>query len=77
MNITFAMLKEDLVETLGFIDAQALRGRQASPAALFGERLKNAITADPRLIENTVNDFISRGYIRAEESAKGLTWRWA
>ena len=77
MNITFAMLKEDLVETLGFIDAQALRGQQASPAALFGERLKNAITADPRLIENTVNDFISRGYIRAEESAKGLTWRWA
>jgi len=77
MNITFAILKEDLVEKHGFIDAASLNGQSDSAHKIFAGRLKQAISGDPRLVENTINDFISRGYITAKETDKGCTWRWA
>jgi radical SAM superfamily enzyme YgiQ (UPF0313 family) len=77
MNITFAILKEDLVEKLGFIEAALLNGDDDSAVKIFSARMKKAITGDPRLIENTVTDFISRGYIKSDESNQGCTWRWA
>jgi len=77
MNITFAILKEDLVEKHGFIDAASLNGQSDSAHKIFAGRLKQAISGDPRLVENTISDFISRGYITAKETDKGCTWRWA
>jgi anaerobic magnesium-protoporphyrin IX monomethyl ester cyclase len=77
MNITFAILKEDLVEKHGFIDAPSLNGSKDSVQKVFAQRLKNAISGDPRLVENTVNDFIARGYLKVDQSDKGCTWRWA
>ncbi len=77
MNITFAILKEDLVEKLGFIPSALNNGGKDAAQKILSERMKKAISGDPRLIENTVNDFISRGYIRADESNQGCTWRWA
>ncbi len=77
MHITFALLKEDLIEKLGFIDAASLNGGGDAARNILAERLKKEISGDPRLIENTVKDFISRGFITAGENEKGLTWRWA
>ena len=77
MNITFAILKEDLVEKLGCIDSALLNGNRDAAQKVFAERLKNAISGDPRLIENTVNDFVSRGYLKADHGDKGCIWRWA
>lgn len=77
MNITFAILKEDLVEKLGFIDFATLNGDKDSPQKVLVEKMKQAISGDPRLIEDTVNDFVSRGHIKTKENAKGCTWHWA
>ncbi len=76
MNITFAILKEDLVEKHGFIDAASLNGGRDSGQKIFAERLKQVISADPRLVENTVNDFIARKYLKADQNDLGCTWRW-
>jgi anaerobic magnesium-protoporphyrin IX monomethyl ester cyclase len=77
MNITFAILKEDLVERHGVIDAALLKGSKDSGQNVLTERMKKTISDDPRLIENTINDFISRGYLKNDGNDKGCTWRWA
>ena len=77
MNITFAILKEDLVEKLGFIHASELNGVGDTAKKILSERMKKHISGDPGLIENTVHDFLSRGYITARETDKGCTWQWA
>ena len=76
MNITFSILKEDLVEKLGVIDV-SLNGNRDAAREIFIERMKTAISGDQRLIENTVSDFIARSYIRAVETEKGCTWQWS
>lgn len=77
MNITFAILKEDLVERNGFIDASLLNGGGDTARKILVERMKHTISGESRLVENTINDFISRGYIKADDGDKGCTWRWS
>lgn len=77
MNITFAILKGDLVEKLGFIEAADLNGNGDMAGSILAERMKNTLSGEPRLVENTIHDFISRGYLNAEHSDKGCNWRWA
>ncbi len=77
MNITFAILKEDLVEKLGFIEAAELNGGGDMAGRILAERMKNTISGEPRLVENTIHDFISRGYLKADQNDKGCNWRWA
>lgn len=77
MHITFAILKQDLVEKLGTIDASSINGNGHSPEKILIERMKETIPGDPRIIENTVKDFVTRGYIRTEQDKGGYTWQWA
>jgi len=76
MNITFSILKEDLVEKLGFIDAALLNGDADAARKIFVDRMKKTISNDPQLIENTVNDYILRRFITASQSEQGFTWQW-
>ena len=77
MNITFAILKEDLVEKLGFIETADLNGVGDMAGRILAERMKNTISGEPRLVENTIHDFISREYLKADQNDKGCNWRWA
>lgn len=77
MNITFAILKEDLVEKLGLIDSSSLNGKSDTAVNILIERMKKSISADFGLIENTVRDFSSRGYIKTAQSDHGCAWSWA
>jgi hypothetical protein len=75
-KITYAILKEDLVEKLGVIDAALLNGGSDSAGKILVERMKKTIAGDPHLIENILHDFISRGYLTTDFSDRGCTWRW-
>jgi len=77
MNITFAILKEDLIEKLGFIESSLLNGGADTAHKILSEKMKQAISGDSRLIENTISDFISRGYLKKTETDKGCVWQWA
>jgi len=76
MNITFAILKKDLIENFGFIDAKSLNGGGNEASRILTERLKNVIPGDPEIIENTIKDYISRGYLTQDQNSEGCTWRW-
>jgi len=77
MNITFSILKGDLVEKLGFIEAADLNGNGDMAGRILAERMKNTLSREPHLVENTIHDFIYRGYLNADHSDKGCNWRWA
>lgn len=76
-KITYAILKEDLVERLGVIDS-SLNGGGSKDAAerLLIERMKESISGDPAVIEATLRDFVAKGYLRADFSDRGCIWRW-
>lgn len=77
MHMTFVMLKGDLVEKLGVIDAASLNGGGDTARQILAERMKNSVAFDPRQIGNTVNDFIGRGYLKFDQTDQGGAWRWA
>lgn len=77
MNMTYAILKEDLVEKLGVIDAASANGGIDAAGKILVERMKKTISGDPHLVENIIHDFISRGYLTTDHSDKGCAWRWA
>lgn len=76
MNITFAVLKEDLVEQHGFIEAGLLNGNPDEAKRIFIKRLQETITGNSQLVENTVRDYIARGYIQSSSTEKGVEWKW-
>jgi len=71
MNITFAILKEDLVEKLGFIHASELNAGGDAAQKILSKNAKH-ITGDPGLIENTVNDFCPAATSRQEKTIKAV-----
>jgi hypothetical protein len=74
-KITYAVLKEDLVENLGVIEPSLAGGKDAVENLLI-ERMKTSISGDPLLIEKTLRDFMAKGYLSADFSDKGCVWRW-
>ncbi len=77
-KITYAILKEDLVERLGVIDSSLAGGGSKDEAEnLLIERMKESISGDPAVVESTVRDFIAKGYLRADFSDRGCIWRWS
>ena len=76
MHITYAILKRDLIEKNGFIATHELNGGPDTAVRVLADRMKMQISADPRLIENTVRDFTARGYLKQAPDSAGVSWSW-
>lgn len=76
MNVTYAILQRDLIEQAGFIGAHELNGGADTAVKILAERMKAKISADPVMIEKTIRDFVSRGYLKQERDNAGVLWSW-
>lgn len=76
MNVTYAILKQDLIEKSGFIGAHELNGGPETAVKVLADRMKAEISGDPHIIENTIRDFVIRGYLKQEADRDGILWRW-
>ena len=76
MNVTYAILQRDLIEQAGFIGAHELNGGADTAVKILAERMKAKISADPVMIEKTIRDFVSRGYLKQERDNTGVLWSW-
>jgi hypothetical protein len=76
MNVTYAILQRDLIEQAGFIGAHELNGGADTAVRVLAERMKAQISADPVMIEKTIRDFVSRGYLKQERDNTGVLWSW-
>jgi anaerobic magnesium-protoporphyrin IX monomethyl ester cyclase len=77
MNITFSILKQEWIEKLGFIDSASLNGNPEAAKKMLVDKVVSHIEGDTALVRHTVEDFISRGYLKPDRSERGVYWRWS
>jgi radical SAM superfamily enzyme YgiQ (UPF0313 family) len=77
MNLTFKILKDDLIEKHGFIEPDIFRGSKENALKEFCRRVTRSTSAEPRVVNQTITDFVQRGYLNAKESPRGCSWFWA
>ncbi|MGD0022541.1 MAG: radical SAM protein [Smithellaceae bacterium] len=76
MNLTFKILKDDLIEKHGFIEPDRFRGSKENALKELCHRVTVGTGAEPRVVSQTITDFVQKGYLDAEELAQGCSWFW-
>lgn len=77
MNLTYQLLKGDLIEKCGFIEPALFQGSKDSALQELCRRIINCTNADSRVVDNTIRDFAGRGYLSAAVSDQGCLWSWS
>jgi radical SAM superfamily enzyme YgiQ (UPF0313 family) len=77
MNLTFKILKDDLIEKHGFIEPNLFQGSKDRALRELCQRIIIGTNANSRVVNNTISDFVNRGYLQAAISDQGCNWRWA
>jgi hypothetical protein len=77
MNLTYQLLKGDLIEKCGLIEPALFQGSKDSALQELCRRIINCINADSRVVDNTIHDFAGRGYLSAAVSDQGCLWSWS
>lgn len=77
MNLSFKILKDDLIEKNGFIAQDMFDGSRASALKELCRRITACTNAEASLVENTLKDFSNRGYLKFETAKKSCEWAWS
>jgi anaerobic magnesium-protoporphyrin IX monomethyl ester cyclase len=77
MNLTFKILKDDLIEKHGFIGSDTFMGSKENALNELCRRVTDSTSAEPRVVNQAITDFVQRGYLNAEELPHGYSWFWA
>ena len=77
MELTFKILKEDLIEKYGFIDQVLFPGDQEKAVQEFCDRITGSTNSDPPVVNRTIRDFINRGYLRTVIYGQGCQISWS
>jgi len=77
MELTYRILKEDLIEQFGWIDASLYEGHQDHALDELCRRILKHGNADSKIVFDTLRDFVRRGYLRADISDDGCRWSWS
>lgn len=77
MQLTYQLLKGDLIEKNSFIEPALFLGSKDRALRELCRRIIVNTNADSRIVNNTLNDFVNRGYLQAAMSDRGCNWSWA
>lgn len=77
MNLTFQVLKNDLIEKFGLIEPELYQCSSDNAREVLCQRITDYTKADQRVVQQTITDFINRGYLHAVDSGEGYTWSWS
>ena len=77
MNLTYQLLKDDLIEKCGLIEAALFQGSKDSALQELCRRIIDCTKADSKIVNNTIRDFAGRGYLSVDISDKGCQWAWS
>jgi hypothetical protein len=77
MQLTYQILKGDLIEKNSFIEPALFQGSKDRALRELCRRIIINTNADSRIVNNTLNDFVNRGYLQAAMSDRDCNWRWA
>jgi radical SAM superfamily enzyme YgiQ (UPF0313 family) len=77
MQLSFQILKNDLIEKYGFIEPALFQGSAKVALQELCYRITARTNSDADIVNKTVSDYVSRGYLQTTVSAKGCIWSWA
>ena len=77
MNLTYQLLKDNVIEKCGFIEPALFQGSKDSALQELCRRIIDSTKADSKIVDNTIRDFAGRGYLGAAVSDKGCLWSWS
>ncbi len=77
MHLTYQVLKEDIVEKIGFIEPDLVKGSKFRALQELCRRVKEYAKSDEKVTYDTIRDFEWRGYLVSDISEKGCQWSWA
>jgi hypothetical protein len=76
MNLTFKILKDDLIEKHGLIEPHIFGSSKDNALKELCRRVTDSTGAEPSVVNQTMTDFVQRGYLNVEESSRGFSWLW-
>lgn len=77
MQLSYRILKEDLVEKEGFIAANLSCGSKEKSHAEFCRRITAITKSDPILVDKTITNYLGHGYLQMGMSEEGCIYSWA
>lgn len=72
-RLIFSLLSGDIIEETGYFP-EAKRAEETFP--LLKDRIRQKTGEHPAIIEKTLNDIVSKGYIKAFSRDGGIRWKW-
>ncbi len=77
MKLTYQLLKNDIIEKNGLIEADVFKGSRENALEELCSRVITCTSADAGVVKHTILDFAGRGYLKADISDKGCQWSWS
>ena len=77
MNLTYQILKENIIEKCGFIEPAAFQGTKDSALQELCRKIIDCTGADSKIVTDTITDFAGRKYLKADITDNGCQWSWA
>ena len=77
MNLTYKILKDDLIEKYGFIEHDLFEGSKDLALKELGRRITACTNVEARLVDSTLSDFANCCYLKFVTKEKGCNWEWA
>jgi anaerobic magnesium-protoporphyrin IX monomethyl ester cyclase len=77
MQLSYQVLKEDLIEKYGAIDIALLQGSPDRALPELCRRITAHTKADATVVNKTISDFAKRGYLKPTVFDSNYVWKWA
>ncbi len=77
MQLSYQVLKEDLIEKYGVIDNAFLQGSPDRALPELCRRIETHTKAEVAVVNKTIGDYVNRGYLQAVLSDNNCVWKWA
>ncbi len=76
MELTYKLLSEDIIEDYGRFSVENNGSSSGSGKSDLFEKVTELTGFSNELVVNTLEDFISRGYISSTQTGRELQWSW-
>ena len=76
MDLSFLILSEDIIEEHGAFPLSALDSGTRTAEDLLLEKVEQVTGRERDLIDQTVGDFIRKGYIKCRKTDRDVRWYW-
>jgi radical SAM superfamily enzyme YgiQ (UPF0313 family) len=77
MHLSYRILKDDLIETYGFIEPAIAQDSQEKALQELCRRITTKTKADSDLVDKTLSGYVQHGYLQAAVSGSGCSWSWS